>query len=344
MHFKENRSAHRHRCNGPRWPAVCAHFTAAAIAWSAAAQGLADQPALGGDAATVDRAVEIEQQASGAEAIGWTTPYGPYGAPPECESCGTPGPRFVPTRPWQRTPPHCRFGRFLEQRWNQILEGPKCTDPMVPLVRESWRYRPFSAGYFLGAVLYSGELIDNWLEHRQGFFGGYRFGWDFDDYWGCEMRFGLASMRLADSPEAVAAQIQSDDDKGWAPDDPRRLRWDGSRNGSLIVWDVNLLYYPQGDSLWRPYLSIGLGSAQSNFMERLGDRWHRNLFAVPIGIGVKRRWTEWLAFRVDLSDDIVFGTQSVSSRHDVSLTAGLEIRFGGTRKAYWPWHGGRHYW
>ena len=30
--------------------------------------------------------------------------------------------------------------------------------------------------------------------------------------------------------------------------------------------------------------------------------------------------------------------------HSLSLTTGLEFRFGGTRKAYWPWNPGLLYW
>ena len=28
----------------------------------------------------------------------------------------------------------------------------------------------------------------------------------------------------------------------------------------------------------------------------------------------------------------------------LSLTVGVEYRFGGTRKAYWPWNPGKSYW
>ena len=30
--------------------------------------------------------------------------------------------------------------------------------------------------------------------------------------------------------------------------------------------------------------------------------------------------------------------------HHLLATGGVEVRFGGSRTAYWPWNPGRHYW
>ena len=35
------------------------------------------------------------------------------------------------------------------------------------------------------------------------------------------------------------------------------------------MWDLDLLYYPWGDTQWRPYLLIGLGTARVDFIDRL---------------------------------------------------------------------------
>ena len=41
---------------------------------------------------------------------------------------------------------------------------------------------------------------------------------------------------------------------------------------------------------------------------------------------------------------VLLGVGGVENLHNWSTTAGLEVRLGGTRKAYWPWNPGRHYW
>src|SRR4030042_207500 len=118
-----------------------------------------------------------------------------------------------------------------------------------PLQRESWLYRPFSAGWFMG-VMQGGPLIDDWLGQKQGFVGGYRLGWDQDYYWGAEMRFTFASVELYDSRRAIDAQYEMDTDDGFAPHDPYRLRFNQRRDADFFQWDVDLLHYPWGDSQW----------------------------------------------------------------------------------------------
>jgi len=211
-----------------------------------------------------------------------------------------------------------------------------------PLMFESWRYRPFSAGFFVG-MLQGCALVDDWVGGNQGFFGGYRLGWDYHDYWGCEMRFGFGNVALYDSARAKAAQQEADDAKGLAADDPFRQRFDRHRDCTTFVWDVSLLYYPWGDSPWRPYLTAGLGTASVEFIDRLSTRYSETAFATPVAIGVKYRYNDWAALRFECADNIAFGN-SFNTLHHVSLTGGVEVRFGGSRVAYWPWHPGRHYW
>ena len=213
-----------------------------------------------------------------------------------------------------------------------------------PLLRESWRYRPLSAGWFMGAMQGS-PLIDDWVEQKEGFFAGYRLGWDYDHYWGCEMRLAFGSVALDDSQRAKDAQAAADDARGIPADDPIRNRFDARRDSNVVLWDLDLLYYPWGDAAWRPYLMAGLGTARIDFVDRLSVVLDKTVFALPLACGLKYRWNDRLALRLELADNIAFGGSSgLNTLHNLSLTAGVEIRFGGTRKAYWPWNPGRHYW
>jgi len=213
-----------------------------------------------------------------------------------------------------------------------------------PLQRESWLYRPFSAGWFMGMVQ-GGPLIDDWLGQQRGYFAGYRFGWDQDHFWGGEMRFAFGSIELYDTARAIQAQIDADTERGWALDDPRRDRFDRRRDTDYFQWDVSVLYYPWGDTGWRPYALIGVGAARLLFTDRLSVRRDKTVFAMPLALGVKYRCNDTLALRLECTDNIAFGSNSsMGVSHNFSLTGGVEVRFGGTRKSYWPWNPSRHQW
>ncbi|OHB70814.1 MAG: hypothetical protein A2V70_13735 [Planctomycetes bacterium RBG_13_63_9] len=205
-----------------------------------------------------------------------------------------------------------------------------------PLQQESWLYRPFSAGWFMGMVQ-GGPLIDDWVGQKQGFVGGYRLGWDQDYYWGGEMQFAFASIRVYDSPRAITAALEADP--------AGHERFDHRRDAALFQWDASVLHYPWGDSQWRPYLRAGLGTARVRFDDRLSRHYDKTVLAMPLAVGMKYRCNDWLALRFECADNIAFGGGSgFDTVHNLTLTGGAEIRFGGTRKAYWPWNPGRTYW
>jgi hypothetical protein len=187
-------------------------------------------------------------------------------------------------------------------------------------------------------------LIDDWVGGKQGSFGGYRLGWDFDHYWAVETRLGFASVELYDSARLVAAQQAEDARLGLADDDPFLARFDHRRDAGFVLWDVDFLYYPWGDSAWRPYASVGLGFASVSFIDRLSKSYDHTLLSVPIALGLKYRWKSWLALRAEVTDNVAFSNGELENLQNVSLTAGLEIHFGGARTAYWPYNPGRHYW
>ncbi|NLS93798.1 MAG: outer membrane beta-barrel protein [Planctomycetaceae bacterium] len=219
-----------------------------------------------------------------------------------------------------------------------------CRELLQPTTHESWLFRPLNAGWFMG-FMQGNELVENWVGQEQGFFGGYRFGWDFDPYWGCETRFGFASVELSDSDRAVAAQQAADEADGFTPDDSWYHRFERRRDSGVRLWDVEMLYYPFGDTQLRPYFLLGLGTARVDFMDRLSDRRIKSVLGMPIALGFKYRLRDWLAVRFEATDNFIAGAGSgFKNLHNFSLTAGMEVRFGGTRTAYWPYYPGRHYW
>lgn len=206
--------------------------------------------------------------------------------------------------------------------------------PQALRMRQQWRFRPFSFSAFMGAVSGS-PLIDDWVAQGSGYLGGYRLGWDWSVYWGCEMRLGFGWLDLADSQRAIDAQERSNE--------PYLQHFDESRDSDLVVWDLDLLWYPWGDVRWRPYLMAGIGVAWVDFIDRLAVLRSDSAFELPLGAGVKYRWYDWLFLRFDVTDNIIFG-RHFDTVHDLSFTGGLEIRFGGPRTSYWPWNPGRYYW
>jgi hypothetical protein len=213
-----------------------------------------------------------------------------------------------------------------------------------PLIQESWSFRPYSIAGVFGFVQGS-TLIDDWIRENQGVLGGVQLGWDCEHYWGFETRFAWAKVEVIDSDRAIAAQVAKDDAAGLAPDAPFRHRFDGRRENHVFFWDAHALFYPWGDSAWRPYLMAGVGATAMSFMDRTDVTYKDTLFTVPVGAGVKYRLGDFLAVRVEAADFMAFGGgQTLELIHNVTVIGGLELRLGGSRRAYWPWNPGRHYW
>ncbi len=216
--------------------------------------------------------------------------------------------------------------------------------PGQPLIQESWLCRPLSFGGFYGFVQGS-QLIDDWAYEEQGMIGGMTLGWDFHHYYGCEMRLAFGRVVIGDNLRAIEAQIAADDAAGLGAADPVRRRFDHGRDNDLFLWEVSVLYYPWGDSRWRPYATLGVGVTSVDFIDRFSMVYQDAFFALPFGLGVKYLHSDCLAFRLELMDHMAFGGgKPIETMHHLSITAGMEVRFGGARRAYWPWNPGRHYW
>ncbi len=185
-----------------------------------------------------------------------------------------------------------------------------------PLEGTSWRNRPWHIGWFYGA-LNGDDLIDRLVDQHTGRFGGYRLGYDVDHYWGVEGRFGFSNLEIADTQAFQNHRTSRD--------------W---------VWDLDLLYYPWGDSAWRPFFTVGLGWASFRFEDYRNRPIKDTTVQMPFGVGIKYYFRNWAALRVEAMDNLAFSSQTIDSMHNLSLTFGVEIHFGGRRRSYYPWHPG----
>jgi hypothetical protein len=199
---------------------------------------------------------------------------------------------------------------------------------------EPWINRPFSIGVFVGPVVGS-PLMDDWVGQQTGTLAGMRFGWDFDDDWGMEMRLATANVPIYDSESAILAEQEAM--IGLPLDTPY-----GTRNADHFFWDIDFLYYPWGDAHFRPYLLFGVGTDRIKFTDRLGNNYARILLGMPVGLGIKTHLNNWMIFRVECTDNMAFAGGSIfQSQHNISLTGAFEVRLGRSRIQYWPWNPGK---
>jgi hypothetical protein len=214
---------------------------------------------------------------------------------------------------WMRQWPHC-----------SLWDGWSAQTHEVPWA--NWNASPLSVGAFVG-VGSGGALISDWVGTGAGFDGGWRLGWDVTPSWGTEMRFAFASLSLYDSYAAKLAYIEQGNNSLTPPD---------HRNAELFQWDVDVLYYPWRETRLRPYALAGIGLTDINFTDRLTQSYQAVCLSLPIGIGVKYLCDDNLDLRLDLIDDIAMSNDHLQTQNNLSLTAGMELRFGGSRKVYWP--------
>lgn len=189
-----------------------------------------------------------------------------------------------------------------------------------PLKGTSWRNRPFQIGGLFGGLI-GDSLIDGAIDQQDGLIGGYRLGWDFDHYWGTELRYAFARQDLIDLQGMTALPTGADQ-----------------------FLDLNLLYYPWGDAQWRPFASVGLGFANFRFYDANQVLVDDDLLTIPLGVGVKYYYRPWLAWRTSVMDNLSIGSQGLDTMHNLSFTVGVEVHFGGPRQTYFPYHGGGTIW
>lgn len=240
---------------------------------------------------------------------------------------------------------------YRDGQWVQ----PECTEPSLqrgPMrlflerveaaqaprsAEQSWLYRPLHAGVFFGA-LFGTDLVSDWVSEKSGFFGGVRAGWDFDPYWGIEARYAMGNVQISDSERAIAERDY------WHEQIPSWYYNEHARYSARNVLDVSMLYYLRGDVRLRPYILFGVGYASLRFDDALGEHWSHSTIDMPLAIGLKYLWSDQMAVRLEANDTIIIGNSKIETVHDMSLNIGLEVRFGGSRRSYWPWNPGDRYW
>jgi hypothetical protein len=189
-----------------------------------------------------------------------------------------------------------------------------------PLTGTSWLNRPYYVGGEIG-VLWITRAPDDSVTRDTDFYGGILFGWDWDYYWGAELRFNRATPEFFNhvAPEA-------------------------NRRDGLFQWSYNQMYYPWGDSMIRPYWRWGIGNTHLDFPTDYGQRRDEWMLTFPLGIGVKYPVRRWLAARAELTDQLTVGHNGIPTMNNITLTFGLECRFGAHSRSYWPWNPSRHIW
>lgn len=187
-----------------------------------------------------------------------------------------------------------------------------------PFVGTSWLNRRYFFGGALGTMWMTQRVEDTVGQDNDTF--GYIFcGWDWDHYWGSELQVGWSTPELINSS---------------APYAPRSDR--------MSLWSYSHLHYFWGDSLFRPYLRVGIGDKEVSFTNDYGQVVHEQLLMFPIGIGLKYPWRPWLAGRIEFVDYASLSERNVGTLNDLTLTFSLEYRFGVHPRSYWPWYPSNH--
>ncbi len=112
----------------------------------------------------------------------------------------------------------------------------------------------------------------------------------------------------------------------------------------MMIYTASMMYYPWGDSYFRPYWRVGIGEMDIDYPMDNGLRRDESLWTFPFGIGIKYPVRRWLAARAELTDELGLGNSGVATQHDLTLTLALEWRFGAHPRSYWPWNPSRHIW
>ena len=187
-----------------------------------------------------------------------------------------------------------------------------------PLYGTSWLNRPYYVGAHVGQMFLDDPLFD--VQQSNAAVLGLRLGWDFDYYWGLEGRFGYAKSNLSTNGTAVL---------------------DGLGRDYFV--DLALMWYPTGDSRWRPFLTAGVGAASYRFQYNRASR-HDTELEIPLGVGLKYFLTPWSTLRWEFQYAPSFGTDRLDTMHNFMIGLGAEIRFGGMPRSYFPWTGNTAYW
>ena len=210
---------------------------------------------------------------------------------------------FAADPPTAVAPPaaHPLGGHVVAQHW---------TSPFTQPARTPWLAQPLSFSKFAGGYG-ANEPIENQLGTGIGLITGIRTCWDFAPRWGVESR--LAWARTSLGTPAPGALVSHE---------------------NFWFWDAEFVFYPWPDTLWRPFIFAGTGMTDVKYIDQQGRSLHQSLFHMPMGFGIKRQIYGEHAFRIDVSDNLLFTDMRPRQLiHGVSIAAGFELRFGGR----WKW-------
>ncbi len=184
-----------------------------------------------------------------------------------------------------------------------------------PVVSEPWMQRPITAGMFTG-IFWGDMAIGENVMLESGLMAGGRFGWDWNDRWAWEGRLAFATLDVS----YPGTELRG-------------------RDADVILFDVQLQLSPWSTPRMKPYFALGAGMAYYELLDH--NHWvvSETVFTLPFGLGIKYRYDDWMVLRLDLTNNLSFGERASGLRnmHNISLVGGLEIRFGGYRRDYWPW-------
>jgi len=189
-----------------------------------------------------------------------------------------------------------------------------------PMSGTSWLNRPYHVDWFVGG-LFGDTLIGGRLDQGNDAFGGVRLGWDYDHYWGAELRYAGSKLGIFDADGTPL-----------------------SESSSVGIVDLSVAYYPWGDARWRPYLTLGAGVAGFSFIDELGQRFDETLLTLPFGFGIKYYMQHWLVLRADFLDNLAFADSGLETMHNLSVSVGSEIRWGAKPRSYYPFHSNLGIW
>jgi hypothetical protein len=228
-----------------------------------------------------------------------------------CKQCGM-------AQAVQGDEPQCGIWRWIPQGMIPYI-GPRTPDSKKyrcfgqPLEGRDWRSQPLSISGFAGAT--NGDPISRGhVDQRGSSYAGLNFGWDYDHYWGIEKRLGFGALNLSNANHQPL-----------------------SKTGASITGEYRLMYYPLGETRWRPFFTAGVGWSDFYYFDDLNQRRIETVFMVPYGTGLKYMYSERIAFRADLIDELTIGIGPVSTFHYVAVTAGVEFRYG-QHLIRMPWH------
>ena len=194
----------------------------------------------------------------------------------------------------------------------------------------------------------SGWEFQGSLRPKVGYNIGLTLGYDFSEYWGIESRLHIMEMSL-DYKWSLT---------DWRKDGYGNIYYPFGLEGDTVnnwgkrtstIFDASAHWYPWGNVRWSPYFKAGLGYANQKIKysyEEEGMTGYKtvsmstssDVFAMPLGVGLRYQWSPQVSFRLDLTDNILFksklevakdGAFDIKTNHNLTLTVGITYSFGG---------------